>query len=441
LQSVDSQSKEEEEAANYSQSWDYVVGSGGQVTNKHGRIVPSELTLNNGDLIRFVQYQGNLYAFTGESGAQVAITAINPLKDSRFAEIPAWTFQRNADMNVGDTVKIKGIGSPYTYRLGNEVGKSAPLLNDENITVATVDKLDDGTYTFKSLTSQSGFTFQPGDVVAWDDGNNYQYFSDTSETISSFDSFPFKPTKGWRVQSFLENDEILQITAILPEQSGIKEFSRYILANEQPQDISSGLVTGHEHLIYTTGAYLFDGSLEKNVDTKNSEIIISIDDIDFYNGLSEGQIVNYTVQADSSSKQDSYEIEGVQAGIDYYVIKRGIDDQGRGRVRLAKTPSDVVSGSFIEFKDLGIGNSHLLYAETGKTATLKLEADPTLKAPQIAEQAQVAAINIDGVYANGNRVTVHLLNSASGSTTQTVELVIGGLIGTGDAETEASATR
>jgi len=165
------------------------------------------------------------------------------------------------------------------------------------------------------------------------------------------------------------------------------------------------------------------------VDVAQSEILVPADQIETYNSFSQGQVVTYTVQADAASKQDSFPIDGVVSGIPYYLIKRGLDGQGRGRLALAATPDDVVANNYVLFSALGAGAVHLLSGELGGNAALTLQADLNLTPTAISPVAQSTALQLQGTYGNGDSLSLGLLNSASGSDAQVFSLTFSGLSG------------
>ena len=352
--------------ANYVTSWNYLVGANGSVTSANGTQANTTVNLRNRDIIKFNNYSGNLYGFLGTDNTSINLSTVNPLTNSSFAELATVSFQNNSSLKVGDSVSVKNLGVAYTYKLSSNI-----LLNASGSKVATVNQLSDGSHQFQSVNGASGFTFNNLDVVLWDDDRTYQYLSSQPQTITSYQLFPFSPSDGWAIQPLLQDGSTKEITAILadPNNTGV---SNYILADAQPQNISAALATGNEHNLYMSAAYQFDGSSSNAVDVVNHEILISVDEIDFYNRLAEGQIVNYSVLDDAEARQDSSAIGGVDAGIDYFIAKKGIDAQGRGRISLAPTPADVIANRWISFSDLGVGAKHMLSAELGKTSSLSL---------------------------------------------------------------------
>jgi hypothetical protein len=165
------------------------------------------------------------------------------------------------------------------------------------------------------------------------------------------------------------------------------------------------------------------------VDIVNSEILIPSDQIELYNRLSQGQVLTYTVQVDSASGQDSFPIGGVTSGIDYYLIKKGIDANGRGRLALAATPDDVVANNWVVFSAPGVGSVHLLSGELGKTARLTLSPDLAITPQAVSAVAQSTALQLSGTYGNGDTITLWFLNDRSGSDAQVFSHTFTGLSG------------
>ncbi|MEI7952757.1 MAG: hypothetical protein WCH37_08780, partial [Synechococcaceae cyanobacterium ELA182] len=416
-------------SVDYIPSQAYSVASDGSVTNASGQAVGPSITLDNGQVIRFAANGNDLYTFLGSSGSSVDLAAINPITDSRFAQAPAWSFGVNPDLQVGDTVKAVGFAPAYTYIAEPTLAGTSVLKNANGTAVARIDNLPDGSSQLTDLTTgQPGFRFVDGDVVRWSDGQAYQYLADQPQTINTYTNFPFNPLEGWNLQSFLQDNQPLQITAILRDPS-MPGSANYVLAADQPEAISAAGATGTQHLLYASGSLQFNGGSSDAVDVANSEILVAADQIDLYNRFSQGQVVTYTVQADATSKQDSFPIDGVVSGIPYYLIKRGIDAQGRGRLALAANPDDVVANNWILFSALGAGGVHLLSGELGGTAALTLTPDPAISPASISPVAQTTALQLLGTYGNGDTINLGLLNSAGGSDAQVFTHTFAGLSG------------
>ncbi|MEB3331806.1 MAG: DUF4347 domain-containing protein, partial [Synechococcaceae cyanobacterium] len=409
----------------------YSVSSGGAVSDANGQAVASEVALSNGQIIRFGD--GNLFSFFGSSGSRVDLAAVDPRQDSRFAQAPAWSFAADSGLAVGDTVTVSGLAPGYSYRAQALPDGSLELRNPAGNVVARVaaasEARPEAFQLVDAATGTPGFRFQPGDVVLWSDGNSYQFFGEAPQTIGDYTGFPFRPASGWTLQSFLQADTPQQITALLPDASrpGVVNV---VLAADQPQAISAAGSTGSGHLLYASGGLSFDGGSSQAVDLARSEILVAADEIDLYNRLAPGQVITYTVQSDSASGQDSFPIQGLVAGVDYYLLKRGIDASGRGRLALAASPDDVVNANPILFTGLGVGGVHLLSGELGATTSrLTLQAEASLTPSAVAPQAQSTALQLAGTYANGNSLSLRLLNGAAGSDVREFRHTFAGLSG------------
>ena len=210
--------------------------------------------------------------------------------------------------------------------------------------------------------------------------------------------------------SDLEPDSPLVVTAVLPRDATAQDF---VLAAGQPSDLSKGQATGNQHRIYRVVQQLFDGSDPLLVDVERNELVLGNAEGETIIDYAPGQSVQYSVLPDQESAKDSYPIEGLTGGTDYYLIPRG-----GTRYALAASQEDALAGLALDLTGLGTGSFHLLSLEEGQTIQVQAELlplqDDDIQAPGDA-QAQVNHLLLDGTFETGDVIKISLLNEGDRS--------------------------
>ena len=388
----------------------------------------------NGVLLNGAVYkdkQNNVYTYIGES-----ITSEYSSKEisnnQSFIETIGMVYEKNKDLAVGDTVIISGADKAYTYKQIIRDGKN-DIINTNGDLIISIETKPNDLYEMKA--QDNGFSFKKGDVVLWGDNNYYQYSSNEDLKIATYEIFPFKQADGWALKNYIDNNIPMLITAIIDKDN---DKAQYVLAKDEPLDISGNGVTGDNHLIYGFQNIIFDGSSTNDVSISKSEIKIPQNQ---YANLSQGQQVTYTVQKSTREKEDSSEIGGILGDNEYYIIKKGIDSDGRGVVSLAKSANDVINNKAVSFSTLGLGDTHLLSGDFGRNSVIALSADKEIAPIVATAEQQVSEIQISGNYENGNTITIILENQYNDNNIEIISHKLKDLSGTENEKKKQTITQ
>ena len=388
----------------------------------------------NGVLLNGAVYkdkQNNVYTYIGES-----ITSEYSTKEisnnQSFIETIGMVYEKNKDLAVGDTVIISGADKAYTYKQIIRDGKN-DIINTNGDLIISIETKPNDLYEMKA--QDNGFSFKKGDVVLWGDNNYYQYSSNEDLKIATYEIFPFKQADGWALKNYIDNNIPMLITAIIDKDN---DKAQYVLAKDEPLDISGNGVTGDNHLIYGFQNIIFDGSSTNDVSISKSEIKIPQNQ---YANLSQGQQVTYTVQKSTREKEDSSEIGGILGDNEYYIIKKGIDSDGRGIVSLAKSANDVINNKAVSFSTLGLGDTHLLSGDFGRNSVIALSADKEIAPIVATAEQQVSEIQISGNYENGNTIKIILENQYNDNNIEIISHKLKDLSGTENEKKKQTITQ
>ena len=401
-----------QDVVDHQEIWDYAISKEGRVIDSDNKVIQNTQELNTGDIIQSVDRE--LYIFLGTAKTSVNLLATNLLNDPRFEVTTSANFLKSPNINVGDDVTITGLEDMWTYKAIKDGNNDISIVDNNNLLVANVVIDQNAEHTFKSTSDGSnGFTFVPNDIVLWTDGLIYRYKGESSLKLAEYKVFPFALSDGWVQENYINDNSSLQVIAIVDDSEN-DQTAQYVLAEAPPQDISPRGVTGNDHSLYLKQALRFDGSSSQYVDVSNSEIIVPAEAFDIYTNISSGQQIDYSVLIDSDKKQDSSQIDGLIAGNQYYVIKKGVDVNGNGRISFARTIDDVVNNKPVKFNSFGVGTNHLISFEHGKTTDITLAPEKISLPEAIPAVRQINTIKLDGNYANDNLLKLEILNIESG---------------------------
>ena len=300
---------------------------------------------------------------------------------------------------VGDRVSFQQLGSPADL-------------------IASVDA--DGQVTVESATGEvlatgggGQFSVAPGQLLGWTDGTILEYRGGASRSLGVNEIDLSSPD--WQPVSVARPGANYVVTAINGDGSSPADGSaRLTLADAAPLQLDSRGTTGHQHAIYQiqTVPIVATGS---GVDLDNDELILGGEPSQW---PAAGQLVQYYVLNQGGDNDNSATIGGLSPGGDYFVIPRGA-----GRIALAVSPQEALAGVAVDLTSTGSGPEHLLRFEQGQTPTLAVTLEPLASGDPVASmatQAQQDLIVFSGGGAEGDTLTITLLNQARHSDTQFV---------------------
>ena len=310
--------------------WEYIqtdTGQGVTITTAEGSNVLAPVSLDNGAIIR--DPVGDLYRFDGNSGSLLDLGSVVLASDPNFTAVGTSTFtDTNSTYGVGDRVQVRNAAAGYDFVITSSADGDQLLAAGSNQVVA-------------ASGSDTPFTVQTDQIILASDGFHYRYI-ETVPLTTTLDALTLS-NPSWELAAALEPDSPLVVTAVLPRDATAQDF---VLAAGQPSDLSKGQATGNQHRIYRVVQQLFDGSDPLLVDVERNELVLGNAEGETIIDYAPGQSVQYSVLPDQESAKDSYPIEGLTGGTDYYLIPRG-----GTRYALAASQEDALAGQ--------IGRAHV----------------------------------------------------------------------------------
>jgi hypothetical protein len=328
-----------------------------------------------------------------------ALSAASTSNDPAKPPLDAVPVAKGQTFAVGDRVSFQQLGSPADL-------------------IASVDA--DGLVTVESATGEvlatgagGQFSVAPGQLLGWSDGTILEYRGAASRTLAVNEIDLSSPD--WQPVSVARPGAHYVVTAINGDGSSPADGSaRLTLADAAPLQLDSRGTTGHQHAIYQIQIVPIDAT-GSGVDLDNDELILGGEPSQW---PAAGQLVQYYVLNQGGDNDNSATIGGLSPGGDYFVIPRGA-----GRIALAVSPQEALAGIAVDLTSTGSGPEQLLRFEQGQTPTLAVTLEPLASGDPVASmatQAQQNLIVFSGGGAEGDTLTLTLLNQARYSDTQFV---------------------